>query len=76
MRRDAFVLPKGSSNSGIFVAVALLFFLRLGHPPHCATIFAGCHSCTLTEVALLSGKRRNVWQIGTFLTILMGYTGL
>lgn len=76
MRRDAFVLPKVSSNSGVFVAVALLFFLRLGHPPHCATIFAGCHSCTLTEVALLSGKRRNVWQIGTFLTILMGYTGL
>ncbi len=72
MRRDAFVLPKGSSNSGIFVA----FFLHLDHPPHCATIFAGCHSCTLTEVALLSGKRRNVWQIGTFLTILMGYTGL
>lgn len=76
MRRDAFVLPQVSSNSGIFLAVALLFFLRLGHPPHCATIFAGCHSCTLTEVALLSGKRRNVWQIGTFLTILMGYTGL
>ncbi len=26
MRRDAFVLPKVISNSGIFVAVALLFF--------------------------------------------------
>ena len=76
MRRDAFVLPKVSSNSGIFVALALLFFLHLDHPPSCATIFAGCHPCTLTEGALLSGKRRNVWQIGTFLTILMGYTGL
>lgn len=76
MRRNAFVLPKVISNSGIFVAVALLFFSPLDHPPSCATIFAGCHPCTLTEVALLSGKRRNVWQIGTFLTILMGYTGL
>ena len=76
MRRDASVLPKASSNSGIFAALALLFFLHLDHPPSCATIFAGCHPCTLTEGALLSGKRRNVWQIGTFLTILMGYTGL
>lgn len=50
MRRDASVLPKVSSNSGIFVAVALLFFFStLTIRRHCATIFAGCHPCTLTE---------------------------